>query len=144
MKKNKKFEISTLIGRGSKISGNLELKNSIRIDGVIDGTIKTDGLLIIGESGKAIADIEAEECIISGSVSGNITISKTLELNKTAVIEGDIIAKVLKVAIGAKFDGRCSMNKKKIEEEKKELNDKKFWLAENEEVEEDVQSTESI
>ncbi|MEA1972936.1 MAG: polymer-forming cytoskeletal protein [Candidatus Cloacimonadota bacterium] len=141
MKKNKKVEISTLIGKESKITGDLELKNGIRIDGLIDGKIRTNGLLIIGKSGKAIADIEAEECIVSGTVCGNLNISKTLELNKTAVIEGDITAKILKVEIGATFDGTCSMAKKS--KEKEHSTDKKYWIAENEKGE-NVQSTESV
>ena len=113
MLKNRKVELSTLIGKGSNIKGHMQIRGGIRIDGQIDGTIETDGFVIIGSSGKAKGDIRAKECLISGVLDGNVTVSETLELDKTAWVTGDIVAKVLTVNAGAIIVGTCQMGDKK-------------------------------
>jgi len=113
MLKNRKIELSTIIGKGSTIKGNLQIKGGIRIDGVIEGTLQTDGFVVIGTSGKAKADIRAKECLISGVLEGNINVSETLELDKTAWVTGDIVARVLTVNAGAIIVGNCQMGDKK-------------------------------
>ncbi len=113
MLKNRKVELSTIVGKGSTIKGHLQIRGGIRIDGVIEGTLETDGFVIIGNSGKAKADIRAKECLISGVLEGNVTVSETLELDKTARLTGDIIAKILTVNAGAVIVGTCQMGDKK-------------------------------
>jgi cytoskeletal protein CcmA (bactofilin family) len=113
MLKNRKVELSTIIGKGSTIKGHLQIRGGIRIDGFIEGTLETDGFVIIGTSGKAKADIRAKECLISGVLDGNVTVSETLELDKTAQLTGDIVAKILTVNAGAVIVGTCQMGDKK-------------------------------
>jgi cytoskeletal protein CcmA (bactofilin family) len=113
MLKNRKVELSTIIGKGSTFKGNLQIRGGIRIDGIVEGTIETDGFVIIGTSGKAKADIKAKECLISGILEGNVTVSETLELDKTAWVTGDIVAKILTVTAGAMIVGTCQMGEKK-------------------------------
>lgn len=113
MLKNRKVELSTIIGKGSTIKGHLQIKGGIRVDGFIEGTLETDGFIIIGTSGKAKADIKAKECLISGVLDGNVTVTETLELDKTAQLTGDIVAKILTVNAGAVIVGTCQMGDKK-------------------------------
>jgi len=123
MLKNRKVELSTIIGKGSTIKGNLQIQGGIRIDGLIEGTIETDGFVIIGQSGKAKADIRAKECLISGVLEGNVTVSETLELDKTAWVTGDIAAKVLAVTAGAMIVGTCQMGEKKSQKQANVIKD---------------------
>ncbi len=113
MLKNRKVELSTIIGKGSTVKGHLQIRGGIKIDGQIEGTLETDGFVIIGQSGKAKSDIRAKECLISGTMEGNVTVSETLELDKTAVLTGDIVAKILTVNAGAIIVGTCQMGDKK-------------------------------
>ncbi|MDP8201969.1 MAG: polymer-forming cytoskeletal protein [Candidatus Tenebribacter burtonii] len=109
MNKNRKVELSTIIGKGSKIKGTLYVQGGIRIDGEIEGTIESDGFVTIGASGVAKADIKADECLISGKVIGNVTCKDAIELDRSAKMNGDIIAKILKIHTGAVFNGSSSM-----------------------------------
>jgi cytoskeletal protein CcmA (bactofilin family) len=109
MERNKKVELSTIIGKGSKINGTLFVEGGVRIDGKIEGKIESNGFVTIGLSGEAQADIKAKECLISGKVTGNINVSEGLELDRTANLTGDITAKVLKVHTGAVFNGSSKM-----------------------------------
>ncbi len=113
MLKNRKIELSTIVGKGSIFKGDLQIRGGIRIDGTVEGTIETDGFVVIGPSGKAKADIKAKECLISGVLEGNVTVSETLELDKTAWVTGDIVAKILTVTAGAMIVGTCQMGEKK-------------------------------
>ncbi|MCF7857879.1 MAG: polymer-forming cytoskeletal protein [Candidatus Cloacimonetes bacterium] len=110
MNKNRKVELSTIIGKGSKVVGTLEVKGGVRLDGEIEGTIQTDGFVTIGNSGVAKADIKATECLISGKVEGNVTCTDAIELDKSARMNGDIVAKILKIHTGAVFNGSSSMS----------------------------------
>lgn len=132
MLKNRKVELSTIIGKGSTIKGHLQIKGGIRIDGTIEGTIETDGFVIIGSSGKAKADIRAKECLISGVLDGNVNVSETLELDKTAWVTGDIVAKILTVNAGAIIVGTCQMGDKRPQVKTK--TDKDIPTLSNEEL----------
>ena len=109
MERNKKVELSTIIGKGTRIEGTLHVEGGVRIDGKIDGKIESNGFVTIGLSGEANASIKAKECLISGKVMGNIHVTEGLELDRTADLTGDIVAKVLRVHTGAKFNGNSKM-----------------------------------
>jgi cytoskeletal protein CcmA (bactofilin family) len=111
MAKNRNIELSTIIGKDSKIQGNLQIKGGIRIDGEIDGKIESDGFVTVGLSGKVKSDIVANECLVSGVVEGNVVVKEALELDKNAHLSGNITAKILKIHTGAIFTGNCKMSK---------------------------------
>ena len=109
MNKNRKVELSTIIGKGSKIKGTLYVQGGVRVDGEVEGTIESDGFVTIGSSGVAKANIKADECLISGKVVGNVTCKDAIELDRSARMNGDIVAKILKIHTGAVFNGSSSM-----------------------------------
>ncbi|MEA2096103.1 MAG: polymer-forming cytoskeletal protein [Candidatus Cloacimonadota bacterium] len=109
MNKNRKVELSTIIGKGSKIKGTLYVQGGVRIDGEVEGTIESDGFVTIGSSGVARANIKADECLISGKVVGNVTCKDAIELDRSARMNGDIVAKILMIHTGAVFNGKSSM-----------------------------------
>lgn len=112
MQKNKKIELSTIIGKGSKISGNFNIKGGVRISGDVEGEIVTDGFITVSQTGYAKANIKAKECLVAGRVDGNIVVDDALELDKTAIVNGDIIAKALSIHTGAVLNGQCEMKNK--------------------------------
>ena len=109
MNRNRKVELSTIVGKGSKVKGTLFVEGGVRIDGKVEGIIESNGFVTIGLSGVANANIKADECLVSGKVVGNIVCEDALELDKTADLTGDIIAKILKIHTGAVFNGNSSM-----------------------------------
>jgi cytoskeletal protein CcmA (bactofilin family) len=109
MDRNRKVELSTIIGKGSKVKGSLFVEGGVRVDGKVEGVIESKGFVTIGLSGVAKANVKANECLVSGKVVGNIVCDDALELDKTADLTGDIIAKVLKIHTGAVFNGNSSM-----------------------------------
>jgi cytoskeletal protein CcmA (bactofilin family) len=51
MARNRRVELSTIIGAGSEITGDLVLDGGVRIDGTIRGSIISTGIVAIGVTG---------------------------------------------------------------------------------------------
>ncbi len=113
MEKNRKIELSTMIGKGSTFKGTLEINGGIRIDGEIEGSISADGFILVGTSGVARAELKAKECLVSGCVEGDIHVQDQLELEKNARVKGNIVARTLRIHAGAVLNGNCSMTAEK-------------------------------
>lgn len=94
---------------GTSIEGDFISKTSMRIDGSIQGTVKTPSKVVIGEKGFVNGSLESEQADIHGKFSGNMTISGTLTLRATAQVEGDVIAGKLAIEPGASFNATCVM-----------------------------------
>jgi len=108
-------DVNTLIGEGCVFEGNLNLTTATRIDGKVKGNIKSEGMLIIGESGSVEGDIDCSEILIFGNVRGNVDANK-IELKRGASLSGDIRVDVLVIEEGAVYNGHCSMGRTKIPE----------------------------
>jgi len=100
----------TVIGHSIKIEGDLVSNGSIAVEGEVIGSIKTEQTLKIGAQAKVTAEVKAQSAIISGKVEGNIVVEDKLDLNESAEVTGDITAKIVSIAAGAVFNGKCTMN----------------------------------
>lgn len=99
----------TVVGPSVKIQGDFNSEGNIRIEGQVNGTVKSTQNVYVGKSAKITADILAGNCTIGGEVQGNIKVSGTLILEDSANLTGDITCTVLRVEDGALFTGKCTM-----------------------------------
>ncbi len=99
----------TVVGPSVKIQGDLNSEGNIRIEGQVNGKVKTTQNVYVGESAKITADILAGNCTISGEVQGNIKVSGSLVLESAGRLVGDISCGILRVEDGAQFSGKCNM-----------------------------------
>jgi len=114
-----KQEISTLIGEGYTITGELSGNSIIRIDGKVIGNVIVHAGIILGETGRIEGDLTSNSAIIYGTVTGNIK-SHQLEIKKSGSVEGDIQTDTLEIELGARFTGKLNMSKE-IEEPEEHL-----------------------
>ncbi len=98
-----------MIGSGTVINGDIQSKSDIRIDGILKGSVKTKGKLVIGSSGVVEGDVECENADVSGEIKAKITVSQLLFLKSTSKLNGDIVTNKLSIEPGASFSGSCSM-----------------------------------
>lgn len=110
---NRSGELNTIIGKGSKVQGNINVQNSLRIDGTIIGNIQCTDTVIVGKEGRVKGEIKAKDVLISGSVQGQILVENKVYLEAKSIIEGDVKASRLVVDEGATFDGKCIMKNDK-------------------------------
>ena len=97
------------ITEGTIIVGDFTSTSGVRIDGSIEGTIKTAAKVVVGEKGSIKGTLQCDYADIEGKVSGTIHISETLTLKASAHIEGDVVAGKLSIEPGATFNATCVM-----------------------------------
>jgi len=105
-------KIDTLIGKETNIQGTLVAKGTIRIDGEFKGDVQVQGDLVVGDSGRVEATVEARSVLIAGYLKGNIQASGLVDLAPTARLYGDIRVANLIIEEGAVFKGNCLMEGK--------------------------------
>ncbi|MGF1555726.1 bactofilin family protein [Paucihalobacter sp.] len=111
-KKPTAMEVTTqqnIIAEGTTIIGDIVSEGPFRIDGKIEGNIKTNGKIVVGKSGFIKGTLEGDTVDFEGKFSGKLILSGTLSLKSTAHIEGEVIVSKLAVDPGATFNATCSM-----------------------------------
>lgn len=98
-----------IIGKNTSIVGDIISEGDFRIDGKVEGTIKTTGRVVIGKSGSASGKIECNNADIEGKFSGELFVSSLLTLKSTAKISGNVVISKLSVEPGAEFNATCAM-----------------------------------
>lgn len=105
----------TVIGRDTRIKGEMQFEGGARILGTFEGKITANGEVEIAESATCNAEVEAERIVVDGSVEGNLEARDRLSLNANAKINGDITAGELVVTEGATFVGHCRVGPRAAE-----------------------------
>jgi len=101
------ISINTIIGKGSAISGNMKVNGFIRIDGDIDGSLETDGNVIVGENARIRGDLTAKSVIIGGIIKGNVNANESVKILAEAAVIGDVISRKVQVDGSALIHGHC-------------------------------------
>jgi cytoskeletal protein CcmA (bactofilin family) len=95
----------SILSAGLTVNGDLNSDGEVQIDCLVNGDV-TAVRLAIGENAKVVGEVVAEHVLIRGEVVGRIR-AKSVELDKTAKVRGDIWHELLSIAAGAKIEGLC-------------------------------------
>ena len=98
-----------IIAQGTKINGDFNSEGDFRIDGTIEGNIKTTGKVVVGKSGFIKGTLQGTDAHFDGKFSGKLSLSGTLTLKSTAHIDGEVVVGKLAVEPGATFNVTCIM-----------------------------------
>ena len=98
-----------IIAQGTKIVGDLNSEGDLRVDGIIEGNIKTTGKVVVGKNGTIKGTLQGTDAYFDGKFNGKLALSGTLTLKATAHIEGEVVAGKLAVEPGATFNVTCMM-----------------------------------
>ena len=112
MLEKKKYDennVVTIIGPGTVITGEIESKGTVRVEGTVNGRIDCEDTIVIHESGHVKADLIGGQVIISGTVEGNTFAHDRLEVTNQGKIVGNITAPRISIAEGVIFEGQCTM-----------------------------------
>ncbi|MHA1550070.1 MAG: bactofilin family protein [Alphaproteobacteria bacterium] len=101
----------SVINTGVIIKGNVEGDGEINIDGVVDGDVKAQAV-IIGLNGKIIGAVKAERVDVYGTLEGKI-LAQDVFLAETARVIGNIHHVTLSMEPGAFVDGDFRHTNKK-------------------------------
>ncbi len=111
--KSKKFKaskISTVIGHGTEIKGDLSFSGGLHLDGVIKGNLTTNrddaATLTVSEDGAIEGDVRVPNVILNGAVIGDVYASGRVELAAKARVTGTVYYNLLEMAMGAEINGQ--------------------------------------
>ena len=102
---------TTVIAKGTKITGKIDVECKLHIDGEIDGSIHSSNVVIIGTPGLIKGEIFAERLLVSGEVVGNCD-CQNIEILAGGKIVGDIISSNLIIESQGFFEGSSKIKVK--------------------------------
>ena len=98
-----------IISNGTKIVGDLVSEGDFRIDGIVEGNLKTSGKVVVGKTGHIKGTLQGTDAYFEGKFSGKLALSGTLTLKTSSHIEGEVVVGKLAVEPGATFNVTCVM-----------------------------------
>ncbi len=101
-------KIETVIGPNCRLSGVLQSEGGVRVEGVFEGQVQITGNLIVAESARVVAEIQAYNVVVSGQVKGNVTANR-IEITETGKVFGDLNVNTLLLNEGAYLRGQTNM-----------------------------------
>lgn len=99
----------TRISKGATINGDLISSSDIRVDGVINGKVLSDGKIVVGEQAALSGSLFCTNLDFWGKMEGDIYVKDTLCIKSTATVNGNIRVHKLQVEMGAQINGTCKM-----------------------------------
>lgn len=100
----------TVIGKAMVIRGRITSRESLHVDGQVDGTLDLpDSRLTIGPNGRVGADAKAREIEVLGTVTGDLEASKKITIRKGGRLVGDLRTPGIIIEEGAYFKGRIEI-----------------------------------
>ena len=100
---------TSLLSKEVKIEGDIQGNENLQIEGKFIGSIKLAGDIYVGSTGIVEANVEADNVVILGQISGNVTARKQLQIQSSGKLLGDCTAKSIDIREGALFEGRSKM-----------------------------------
>ena len=102
--------IDTLIGKTSRVQGDVEFEGGMHLDGTVCGAVRADpaqeSSLSVSESGAVLGAVQVRNLILDGTVQGDIHAPGRLVLGATAKVEGNVYYGVIEMTLGAQIVGK--------------------------------------
>lgn len=95
----------TFIAEGCRITGDIETVGPLVMCGVIRGDGHVRGALSLTARAEWEGEVRAERGVITGKMTGVLTVEDKLEIGATAVVRARVSARAIAIAKGAVIDG---------------------------------------
>jgi cytoskeletal protein CcmA (bactofilin family) len=103
--------ISTVIGSGTEVQGNIRFVDGLHVDGVIKGDVISDpedrgATLTLSELGTIEGNVRVGNVMLNGTVVGDVIAANRVELAPKARISGTLTYSLLEMSMGAEVNGK--------------------------------------
>lgn len=99
----------SIVSAGTTLTGDIECTGILKVEGRIDGSVRRARQVMLAKEGTIQGDVTAQEVVVGGVIHGNVTALDRLELQTTAVVNGEIATKSIIVMEGARINGGVKM-----------------------------------
>ena len=97
------------ISQGASIRGDLVSSTDIRVDGQVDGSLFSEGKVVVGESARLSGKLFGTTVDFWGKMDGDVFVSDTLSLKSSSTVNGNIHVRRIQVEMGAQINGSFKM-----------------------------------
>ena len=101
--------IEVTVGPTANFNGDLVCDGIVKIDGIVQGSIKTVSTVIISEKARVDANIEAQNISVSGQAKGTMVAKGRLEILSTGRVWADVTVSSFLLDDGGKLHGALQM-----------------------------------
>jgi cytoskeletal protein CcmA (bactofilin family) len=95
----------TVIAKGTRIVGKLDLSVLLLIDGEVEGEVVSASDISIGTNGHVKGDLRAKKIIVSGKAEGTLNCER-LEILASGVVTGTAEVRDMTIEPGGRFFGQ--------------------------------------
>ena len=106
--------LNGFVDSGCTIRGELEFSSYFRVDGRVEGTVRSRSELVVGEGGAVEGEIEVARCVVGGEVRGTIRAAEQVLLHASAKVWADIHTPALVMEDGAFLEGSVAMDSQDV------------------------------
>jgi cytoskeletal protein CcmA (bactofilin family) len=99
----------SVIGAGLVLKGSIAAVGDVLVAGAVDGNVSSEARVVIAVGGLVSGKVDAMEIVVAGKLLGDSVASKSLALQGSAEVRGDVTTPQIVIEPGATFVGRCSM-----------------------------------
>ncbi len=103
------------VGSKLAVKGKISGSGNLIIMGKLDGDFDLAGELVVAPPAVVNAEIKAASIAVSGTVTGDMTASEKIHLEKSARVSGRLVSQRISIADGAMFNGEIEMKKEKLD-----------------------------
>ena len=106
--------VTSILGEGTSWKGEITGKGGIRIEGLFEGKIDLEGLIIVSQTGRVESDlIKADTVIVGGAVRSDIEANR-VEIRSTGKVWGDVKTVRFTTEEGAYLRGKIQMEEEPL------------------------------
>lgn len=102
-------DLGLLLPEGHKSAGPLTTSGSVCLEGLHEGDIAVNGILIITEKGSLRGNLSARSVFCKGNLVGDVTAGSKVRIYPSGMVIGKIAAPSVKIEPGAMFKGNCQL-----------------------------------
>jgi len=103
-------KVSTVIGIGTDVSGDVRFKAGLHLDGTVHGSVlgepDSNSTLMVSDKGTVEGDVRVDNLILNGTVIGDVYANARVELASAARVTGTVYYRLLEMAMGAEVNGQ--------------------------------------
>ncbi len=110
VKKLKLPPFATVVGKDTRINGDIGFASGMHVDGIVKGNVTglsdTNATLVVSREGRIEGDVRVDNLVLDGVIVGDVFACNRVELAAGATVSGTVHYALLEMAMGAKVNGQ--------------------------------------
>lgn len=99
----------SVVGPGTEITGEVEVRGDLRVEGRIEGDVSTKGEVVVSDRGSLKGTVEADAVVVEGRIEGKVRARQVARFKAGCRVTADVESPAVELEEGGRFEGRIDM-----------------------------------